>query len=75
MRVTLTLMKDGRPATRPVDYQLTEPANEPVPHLTFAKYVKLTGLAPGKYSAVIESRDIVQQKVLKQEAWFVIVPP
>ena len=75
VRVTITLMKDGRQATRPVDYQLTEPATEPVPHLTFAKYVKLTGLAPGKYSAVIESRDIVQQKVLKQEAWFVIVPP
>jgi hypothetical protein len=43
-------------------------------HLTFAKYVKLAGLPAGKYSAVIESRDIVQQKVLKQEAWFAILP-
>src|SRR5437660_631294 len=74
VRVTVTLMKDGQQATRPLDYQLTEPATEPVPHLTFAKYLKLTGLAPGKYSAVIESRDIVQQKVLKQESAFVIVP-
>ena len=74
VRVTVTLMKDGKQATRPLDYQLTEPATEPVLHLTFAKYIKLTGLPPGKYSAVIESRDIVQQKVLKQEAWFVIVP-
>jgi VWFA-related protein len=74
VRVTVTLMKDGMPAIRPLDYQLTEAATEPVLHLTFAKYVKLTGLPPGKYSAVIESRDIVQQKVLKQEAWFVIVP-
>jgi len=74
VRVTVTLMKDGKPATRPLDYQLTEPATEPVLHLTFAKFVKLTGLAPGKYSAVIESRDIVQQKVVKQETWFVIVP-
>jgi len=74
VRVTVTLMKDGKPATRPLDYQLTEPATEPVLHLTFAKYVKLAGLAPGKYSAVIESRDIVKQKVLKQEASFVIVP-
>jgi VWFA-related protein len=73
VRVTVTLMKDGRQATSPLDYQLTEPASEPVLHLTFAKYVKLTGLPPGKYSAVIESRDMVQQKVLKQEAWFVIV--
>ena len=74
VRVTVTLIKDGRQATRPVDYQLIEPATEPVLHLTFAKYIKLPGLPPGKYSAVIESRDMVQQKVVKQEAWFMIVP-
>ena len=74
VRVTVTLMKDGKPAMRPFDYQLTESAIEPVLHLTFAKYVKLTGQPPGKYSALIESRDMVQQKVLTQEAWFVIVP-
>jgi len=74
VRVTVTVIKDGRPVTTPLDYQLTEPATEPVLHLTFARYLKLTGLAPGKYSAVIESRDMVQHKVLKQEAWFVIAP-
>src|SRR5258706_10085902 len=74
VRVTVTLIKDGRQATRPVDYQLIEPATEPVLHLTFAKYIKLPGLPPGKYSAVIESRDMVQQKVVKQEARFIIVP-
>jgi len=74
VRVTVTLMKDGKQVTRPIDYQLTETATDPIPHLTLAKYIKLTGLAAGKYSAVIESRDLVQQKVLKQEAWFVIMP-
>jgi VWFA-related protein len=74
VRVTVTIMKDGKPVVRPVDYQLTETPVEPMPHLTFAKYVKLTGLATGRYSAVIESRDIVQQKVVKQEAWFEIAP-
>jgi len=74
VRVTVTLMKDGQRVTRPVDYQLTDASTGPVPTLTFARYIKLTGLAPGKYSAVIESRDIAQQKVLKQEAWFIIVP-
>ena len=72
VRVTVTLMKDGKPATRPMDYQLTETLTEPVPHLTFARYFKLAGLAAGKYSAVIESRDIAQQKVVRQEASFVI---
>src|SRR5712692_2011968 len=74
VRVTVTLTKDGRQAMRPLDYQLTEPVTEPVLHLMFAKYIKLTGLTPGKYSALIESRDIVQQKVAKQDAWFVVVP-
>ncbi|HBB94348.1 MAG TPA: hypothetical protein DC054_03065 [Blastocatellia bacterium] len=74
VRVTVTLMRDGKQAARPMDYQLTEMFNDPIPHLTFARYVKLAGLPPGKYSAVIESRDLVQQKVLKQEAWFVIMP-
>ena len=47
-------------------------STEPVPHLTFAKYVKLAGLATGKYSVVIEARDMAQKKAVKQEAWFVI---
>jgi len=73
VKVTVTLMKDGRPATKPLDYTLTESRGEPVPHLTFAKYIKLTGLPAGKYSAVIESKDMVHNTVVKQEAWFVIV--
>ena len=74
VRVTVNLMKAGKPAIKPLNYELTETVAEPVPHLTFAKYVKLTGLAPGKYSAMIESRDEVQKKLVKQEAWFVITP-
>lgn len=72
VRVTVNLMKAGKPAIKPLDYELTETVAEPVPHLTFAKYVELTGLAPGKYSAMIETRDMVQKKLVKQEAWFVI---
>src|SRR5260370_19279972 len=74
VRVTVTLMKDGQPVTRPVDYQLTDATKDPLPALAFAKYIKLSGLAPRRYSAVIESRDIAQQQVLRQQAWFVIVP-
>src|SRR5436190_16288872 len=74
VRVTVTLMKDGKAVTRPIDYQLTETATDPIPHLTLAKYIKLTGLPAGKYSAVIESRDLVQQKVARQEASFLIAP-
>jgi len=72
VRVTLTLMKDGKQAMKPLDYELTEIVSEPVPHLTFAKYVKLAGLATGRYSVVIEARDMAQKKSVKQEAWFVV---
>jgi len=74
VRVTVTVMKDGNATIKPIDYELSETLSEPVPHLTFAKYVKLKGLAPGKYSALIEVRDLVAQKTLKQDAWFLIVP-
>jgi VWFA-related protein len=72
IRVAVTLLKDGKPAIKPLDYLLTEMENEPVPHLTFAKYVKLAGLAKGKYSAVIEVWDLTQKKSVKQEASFTI---
>lgn len=74
VRVTVNLMKAGKPAIKPLDYELTESVAEPIPHLTFAKYLELTGLAPGKYSAMIETRDMVQKKQVKQAAWFVIIP-
>jgi hypothetical protein len=72
VKVTVTLMKDGKPAIKPLDYELTRIETEPIPHLTFAKYVKLAGLATGKYAAVIEVRDTAQSKAVKQEALFVI---
>jgi VWFA-related protein len=72
VNVTVRLMKDGHPAIKPLDYTLMETVAEPVQHMTFAKYVKLTGLAPGKYSVVIENRDTVRNKLVKQEAWFLI---
>jgi VWFA-related protein len=70
--VALKLMRDGQQAMKPLDYVLTEIDPEPTPQLTFAKYIKLAGLATGRYSVVIEVRDVGQKKSVKQEAWFVI---
>jgi hypothetical protein len=72
VRVSVTLTNGGTPARRPVTYEVTESAAEPVPHLTFARYIELEGLPAGTYSAVIEARDMVTRKLLKQEASFVI---
>ncbi|MGH9937709.1 MAG: VWA domain-containing protein [Blastocatellia bacterium] len=70
--VTLKLMKDNQTVTKPIDYVLTETVATPAPHLTFAKYIRLTGLQPGNYAAVIEARDMVTQKLLTQQESFVI---
>jgi VWFA-related protein len=74
VRVTARLMKDGQPATKPFDFVLTDPETEPVPHLTFAEYIKLTGMTPGNYTVTIESKDMVTKKLVKQEASFVVIP-
>ena len=50
----------------------SETQSDPVPHLTFAKFITLNGLSPGQYTAVIEATDQVAHKQAKQEAAFVI---
>ncbi|HEX3557669.1 MAG TPA: VWA domain-containing protein [Pyrinomonadaceae bacterium] len=72
VKVTVTLLKDGKAALKPIDYELNDSLSEPVPHLTFAKYISLSGLAPGKYTALIEAGDAVAHKLLKQQTSFVI---
>jgi len=73
VRVTVLLRKDGKLVTKPVDYELTDVVPQPTPHLTFAKYVQLTGLSPGNYVVTVESRDVVQGKMVKQESSFSII--
>src|SRR5215204_164276 len=74
VRVTVRLMKDGQPATKFFDFVLTDLQPQPVPHLAFAEYLRLATLAPGRYQAVIETKDMVTRKFTKQEASFEIVP-
>jgi VWFA-related protein len=73
VRVSVRLMKDGQPVSKFFDYVLTEIQNQPVPHLTFAEYLRLTNLAPGRYQAMIEVKDMVTLKLSKQEASFEII--
>ena len=74
VRVSVRLLKDGQPASKFYDYVLTDIENQPVPHLTFAEYLRLANLAPGRYQATIETKDMVTRKSSKQEASFEIVP-
>jgi VWFA-related protein len=72
VRVTLTVMKDDKVVIKPIDYVLTEVQATPVPHLIFAKYIKLAGLAAGTYTAKLEARDMVTNKLVTQQSPFVI---
>ena len=74
VRVTVRLMKDGQPATRPFDFVLTEVQSQPVPHLNFAEFIKLASLAPGRLPGVDRTKDMVTRKFTKQEAAFEMVP-
>jgi VWFA-related protein len=72
--VTVTLTKDGKAVTKPVDYRLNATQTDPVPHLTFARHVSLSGLPAGQYTAMINVRDMVALKLIKHQVTFVIVP-
>jgi VWFA-related protein len=74
VRVTVRLMKDAQPATKFFDFVLTDVQPQPVSHLEFAEFLRLTNLAPGRYQAMIETKDMVTRKSSKQEAAFEIVP-
>ncbi|MDT5061394.1 MAG: hypothetical protein QOH63_1853 [Acidobacteriota bacterium] len=72
VRVSVTLMKDNKPALQPINYDLTETLSEPTPHLRFAKYIGLDRLSAGSYTAKIEARDMVTGKFINQQVSFVI---
>lgn len=71
VRVTVTLMKENV-AAKPIDYVLSDIDNQPVPHLTFAKYISLEGLPTGTYTARIDTHDMVTHKVVRQDASFIV---
>lgn len=72
VRVTVILSKDGKAVAKPIGYDLSGEAQSSVHQVTFAKFVPLAGLAPGRYEASVESRDMVTLKLVKQKVSFSI---
>jgi VWFA-related protein len=75
VRVTVTLLSNDKPAAKPVDYVLTESVSQPIAHLTFAKFLSLTGLTPGNYVVMIEANDMVAHKAITQRIPFNVTQP
>jgi VWFA-related protein len=73
VKVSVTLVKDGKAARKPIDYVLADALTEQAPRMIFAKYINLAGLEAGKYTAMIEARDMVTRKLVTQQASFVIL--
>ena len=74
VKVTLRLLSDGKDAVKPMGYELTETTPAPVPHLTFAKFVSLAPLRPGKYTLSVEAKDTATGKLVRREEPFVVTP-
>src|ERR1051325_3494424 len=74
VKVTVRLLSEGRDAVKPLGYDLTETSNAPVPNMTFAKFVSLAPLRPGKYTLAVEARDTTTGKLLRREEPFVVIP-
>ncbi|HEY9233151.1 MAG TPA: hypothetical protein VIS78_13440, partial [Blastocatellia bacterium] len=72
--IELSLMKDGKPMNaRLPRYLTTDYVAAPVPHLTFARFLHLAGLAPGNYTLVIEAKDSLGKRTARGQADFELV--
>jgi VWFA-related protein len=74
VKVKVRLLAEGKDAVKPFDYELNEAAHAPVEHLTFAKFVSLAPLRPGKYTVLVEATDTTTGKLLRREEPFSVVP-
>ncbi len=72
VKVKVTLAKDGKQVMRPTQYMLTDVTADPVPHITFAKFLSLEGLSAGSYAATIEATDLATNKVMTKQTAFVV---
>jgi hypothetical protein len=71
LSLDVSILKGGEPVNLKVpEYHMSQPVAEPVPHVTVARYVELTGLAPGEYSLVVNVKDRMTARRLGARAEF-----
>lgn len=71
--VNLYLTHEGqRLAVKLPGLMLAEPLSGPVPHLTLARFVQLSGLAAGDYTLVVEVQDRVANRTERAQAAFTV---
>jgi hypothetical protein len=66
--------RDGQPINTGVPpFQLTESPLGSVPRVTFSRFLRLTGLKPGRYSLVVNVKDRLSNQSARREAPFAVL--
>jgi hypothetical protein len=72
--IAMSLMREGQVVNAKLPgYRLNEYSAEPLPHITFSKYLRLAGLQPGNYTLVIDVRDGLSNQSTRGRATFSLV--
>jgi hypothetical protein len=70
----MSLMRDGQPMNAKLpSYHVNEYSGDPTPHVTFSKFLRLSGLAPGKYTLLVDVKDSLGNQNARGEANFQVV--
>lgn len=72
--ISMSLMKEGQAMNAKLpSYHVTEYSGEPTPHVTFSRFLRLSGLAPGNYTLSIDIKDGLGNQNARGQATFNVV--
>ncbi len=72
--VDLALLRDGqRVNVRLPSYRLNQNVYQPLPHITFARYIQLAGLQAGNYTLVVRVKDALAHQEQNAQAAFSVI--
>jgi hypothetical protein len=72
--IVMSLIKDGQPMNAKLpSYHVNQYSSDPTPHVTFSKFLRLSGLAPGNYTLLIDVKDAVGNQNARGQATFNVV--
>jgi len=72
--IAMSLMKEGQAVNVKLpNYHVNEYSGDPTPHLTFSRFLRLSGLPPGNYTLLIDVKDGVGNQNARGQATFNVV--
>lgn len=72
--ISMSLMREGQTMNAKLpSYHVTEYSGDPTPHVTFSRFLRLSGLAPGNYTLLIDVKDGLGNQNARGQAAFNVV--